>query len=500
MRMKIIAGNLLAVLIVGLASYFLVQGELSDYVAEDSRSGIQMSQEMFSRSFRLRATEFVNDTRDRAATCAGPYSCTDVGDRRDRAYQAVQAVASWFQDPSHGLTAEEPTIVVLTDTRGRILARNLDLRHNSAGQSLAESLPALERVLQDGRSRFDVWHRERQEKFLGTAIAPVRAADQRIIGALVVGYDLSNGMLNEESSLLSSRLAILTSDSVYSSSLTSDQATALQQELFSEGSASRSRVQQALGDDAEASSAWTLSLVGQDFLAVAAPLPMTPAADVAYVVLRSPTQAMAAMSWTSLLLLFLAIGVLLVIGYGLYVSAVLGRPLEQIEEDVLAVINGNSDLRIDIQSTEFGGLAYRINQLINVFTGVGEEDSEGRISQAPAAPDDSGWTGAEFGESLAGATPPPANAASARAPVNDEEVASAVASEPEDEYWGRLYREYVEAKSAVGEDVSNITEERFVKRMKGNAKSLTAKHDCSDVRFRVRRDGDQVILQPVIIP
>ena len=101
---------------------------------------------------------------------------------------------------------------------------------------------------------------------------------------------------------------------------------------------------------------------------------------------------------------------------------------------------------------------------------------------------------------MAGVTPPPANAVSPRAPVNDEEVASAVASEPEGEYWRRLYSEYVEAKGAAGEDVSNITEERFVKRMKGNSKSLTAKHGCSDVRFRVRRDGDQVILQPIIIP
>ena len=207
------------------------------------------------------------------------------------------------------------------------------------------------------------------------------------------------------------------------------------------------------------------------------------------------------MGWSWLLLLMMVLGVSIVVVYGLYLGALLARPLEQIEEDVLAVINGDADLRIDINSPEFGGLAYRINQLINVFTGVPEEDSEGRVSQAPIAPGDSSWEGVAFTDSLSGTgTPSPEAIRSPRAPVNDAEVANAVAAEPEDEYWDRIYGEYVEAKSQVGEDVSNIGQERFVKRMRGNAKALTAKHGCSAVRFRVRRDGEQVILQPIIIP
>ncbi|MCZ7678469.1 MAG: hypothetical protein M5U28_06735 [Sandaracinaceae bacterium] len=55
------------------------------------------------------------------------------------------------------------------------------------------------------------------------------------------------------------------------------------------------------------------------------------------------------------------------------------------------------------------------------------------------------------------------------------------------------------AKEALGENVSNITKDRFVQRLQANEKSLLKKHGCRMVRFQVQTKGTQVNLRPVII-
>jgi hypothetical protein len=78
-------------------------------------------------------------------------------------------------------------------------------------------------------------------------------------------------------------------------------------------------------------------------------------------------------------------------------------------------------------------------------------------------------------------------------------VAAQLEGEPEDQYLERVYKEYVAAKQSIGEDVSNIPQERFAQRLKGNAQALTNKHGCRDVRFQVETRGNQVVLRPVLI-
>ncbi len=50
--------------------------------------------------------------------------------------------------------------------------------------------------------------------------------------------------------------------------------------------------------------------------------------------------------------------------------------VEEIEEGVLRIINGDVTHRFEVRSSEFGGLAYRVNQLVAVLTGEEEETEE----------------------------------------------------------------------------------------------------------------------------
>ena len=84
-------------------------------------------------------------------------------------------------------------------------------------------------------------------------------------------------------------------------------------------------------------------------------------------------------------------------------------------------------------------------------------------------------------------------------PLDDPALAAKLAAEDEAAYERRVYQEYVAAKQALGENVSNIPQDRFHQRLSGRAAALAQKHGCRMVRFQVETRGDQVILRPVLI-
>jgi hypothetical protein len=130
-----------------------------------------------------------------------------------------------------------------------------------------------------------------------------------------------------------------------------------------------------------------------------------------------------------------------------------------------------------------------VNQLINLFTGVAEEDEEGR-----AVTSSGGW------EAVSATGPNPGARPSSPGPIeSDDRHAAELASLPESQYYALLYQEYVTAKQSVGEDVSNVPRERFIERIKGNAAHLQQKHGAKMVRFEVETIGGQVNLKPVVI-
>ena len=70
-------------------------------------------------------------------------------------------------------------------------------------------------------------------------------------------------------------------------------------------------------------------------------------------------------------------GLAMAIGYNLYVAQYFEKPIEQIEEGLLTIVNGNTQHRINVEHAELGGIVYRINQLVASLTGEGDEGSDG---------------------------------------------------------------------------------------------------------------------------
>ena len=495
MRLKIIAGNLVAVLLLGLVSYAVVSGDLKQQLASKVLAQIGNDQMLLERSLRASGLEFVNLVKQRAgdADMLAVFGALDEPGRRTRAFDAAERTAAWMGDPARGARGT-PDMVVIADDSGKVLARNSD-RNRMYGMKLAEALPAARLTLQDGDARHDVWIKADEGKLLQLGVASIRGAGGQISGILVVGYDLSNGLASSEGKRLGGReVAFLIDDKMYSTSAPEQLARDLRSYLFGPAKAATEAAM-----NGQVSSPWVATLAGGEYAGVLAPLPGSRSAKVAYLVLNSRSAAASMVGdATKIILALTLVFSLVVIAYGFMLGNSIVRPIEEIEEGVLAVINGNTELRLETNNPELGGLAYRINQLLNVFTGVQESMDEDEQGGSTVHQQD--WKDSAFSDGQPAAAGPAAAAgvAGSTEPLDDPQLAAKLSAEGEAAYYTRVFAEYVAAKKDVGETI-NIPEDRFTQRLKGNETALAKKHEVKAVRFVVQKSGNQVVLQPVLI-
>ncbi len=487
MRLKIVAGNLLAVLLVGLASYGVVRSQVGSTLQQRLHERINKDAQIFGRSWRLSEMEFLGHVQQQAQSKEVRTVFHAVGDdsRRQRAFEVAERIDDWFRDPSRGRGGTPPELVAITDETGAVLARNKDI-NRMVGKLLVDWVPKMKDVLSKGAAVTDMrLDPEQSRQLLQVAMAPVRNDEGVIVGVLVVAYDMSNVLAKREADLLDRQVAFVDAKGVYGTSLPGEQASQLSNRLTSEG---KDVLEAALRQGG--SVPWETTLGDEHFVGLVARFDTDVSTPAGFVLLANETEEMAVLGSTTTILVLTLLGVIGVLVYGFLIAASFIKPLEEIEEGVLQILNGRTDLRLDIKSQEFGGLADRINQLVNMFTGVEEEDEQGRISRPPVA------AAAPIGPSA----PAPTTASSVPTePLDDPAVAAELAAEPEEAYYARIYGEYIGAKRELGEDVSQITQERFVQRLQGNARVLCKKHGCREVRFQVVRDGQVVALRPVLI-
>jgi hypothetical protein len=483
MRLKLIAGNLIIVALVGLGSYVVVRTELRAELVRALKDGIGDDSELFGRSWRADGARLADSVSRRAASRAVQQVFTASGEanQRRRAFEAAQSVSRWFQDPARG-RHERPSIVAVIDETGRVIARDTD-PNRMFGEPLLGQLPALRGVFKRGSARYGVWRQD--SALLQVGVAPVRNEEGGIVGALLVGYDLSNGYAKRESEVIGHELLFLTEEGVYSTSTSVDVRDAAQAALYS----APLDVETSAALNGKPTLPWTAMLRGAPYVGMTAVLPMARGAKAGYVVLARQDKHTALASVADTILWLTLLGLIAVAVYGYIAANNLIEPIEQMEDDLLAVINGRSDVRLEVETPELGGLSYRINQLINLFTGVAEEDEEGR-----AVTSSGGWEAVSITGPGVEAEP----RAASPAPSDDPEAA-ALAAMPEPEYYARLYTDYVAAKQAIGEDVTHVPEARFIERIRGNAEHLMKKHGARMVRFKVETIGGQVNLKPVVI-
>src|SRR5262249_29671527 len=151
-------------------------------------------------------------------------------------------VSNWLADPARG-RGGPPSVVVITDDTGHVVARNLNPNLMN-GDDMRVPVPAVRTAL-EGTASTGIWRKDDENLVLQVAVAPIRSTDGRVLGTLVVGYDLSNGLAAAEADRLGREVAFVSGDRIYSSSL-GDHADALATYLFgAEGSAATTAARDA---------------------------------------------------------------------------------------------------------------------------------------------------------------------------------------------------------------------------------------------------------------
>ena len=75
----------------------------------------------------------------------------------------------------------------------------------------------------------------------------------------------------------------------------------------------------------------------------------------------------------------------------------------------------------------------------------------------------------------------------------------ALAQEPEEAYFKRVFDEYVAARKQTGEGTEGLTQDGFAAKLKQNEAGLLKKYNCKMVRFKVVVKNNQTTLKPVPI-
>jgi methyl-accepting chemotaxis protein len=370
-----------------------------------------------------------------------------------------------------------PTLVALVDTSGRIVGRNNS--NLSRGDDLASAYPGLKATLATGQSGSDIWYD--RDRYLASYVA-VRDDQGKVIGGLVIGRPLNDTLSRVSEATTGRPLVLVTPTQAGGFEVIAHSAQ--QSALLDEAT---NGVAKDTLKNAQAHAQTDVVRAG-DLLVAASPLAAFGEGERAILVAAAPASLVQDPMAVALFpaLGALAIGLVLVVVAGWLLGNYITRPINMLEEGLLAILNGQSDKRFELDHAELGGLAFRIDQLLNQLMGVEEDttDAEGRVSisghpsQYTASLDDDKQAGAVAG---------------------DNDAVQRLAAEPADQYYSRLFREYSAAKQGIGESTAHITEATFTSRIQSMEADALQKYG-RPVRYQVQSRNREIILVAVPLP
>ncbi len=481
MRNKIIAVNAVIVLIVGFLSWAIMRSALTTAADNETELSGEAKHAALGASAKLQLDalrgELWLETRAAEAATLDAISKGTVSAQQEAATARCDAVAtsarSAFESP--------PSLVVLVDATGKTLGRNGSTLMR--GDNLATPYPGLKDALASGHSGSDIWvNKERNDQYLAS-YAPFRNAQGGVAGALVLGTTL-NDELSRVSDATTGRPLVLI-EGVGTETRIVARSTASSPVLESTvEAAAKDAVQNAL------ESGHVTSARAGDTLIATAPLGGLGSGHHAALAGSSPAFLFEnARGIANPILGVMALGLVLVIGGGWLLGNYISQPIGMLEEGLLQILNGQSDKRFELDHPELGGLAFRIDQLLNQLMGVEEDttDDEGRVSQAPSQKN--------FSEAMS-VDERRSGASVSDAAGLDAAAASRLAAEPTADYYARIFREYIAAKKALGEATEQITEPTFVSRIQDMEREASGRIG-RPVRFQVSSTGREVKLMEI---
>jgi hypothetical protein len=477
MRIKIIAVNALIVAIVGLLSFLVVRSAIATATSNKDQVTAEAQNDVNGAAGRLqleglRAERWLTKPANEQAT-TDALGKASASARADAATKRCDDLISTMKN-SPLFERNVPTVVELVDASGKVVGRNGS--QVGRGDDMAGKYAGLKSTLATGQSGSDVWY-EGEDRSLASYVA-VHDEQGKIIGALVIGRPLNDTLARTSEGGSSGRAlaVVVPKGDGFEVIAHSAQAPSLDENIGK----SKDMLKNAL------THLQTDTVREGDMVIAAAPLAAFEDGKRALLVAMTPASLVPDPTGLALLPILgaTAFGIVLVLIGGVLLGNYITRPISTLEEGLLAILNGQSDKRFELEHAELGGLAFRIDQLLNQLMGVEEDttDAEGRVSKAPSAANFSDAMGVEDrrGGGQGEAQMDPA-------------AVQALAAEPAPQYYSRIFREYISAKRGLGEATDHITEQTFTSRIQGMEQDSATKYG-RPVRYQVQARAKEVVL------
>ncbi len=474
MRNKIIAVNAVIVVIVGLLAFAIVRTQLALTTSSPEQLKKSAQRDAVGAAAKLQL-DALRTERWLAAQAADPATKAALSKATpDARATAGRQLADQIANNARSALGTKPSIVAIVDSSGKIVARdNSDLNR---GDDVAAAYPAFKEAIAKTSAGSDVWTDKARADQYVTSYVPVRD-DANRVHMIILGVGINDALarVGEAATGRGILLVNANGDIVANTQNATDEV--------------KNAVKTGVGDVKTALSTGNVTPGGSgDLLFAAAPLDGFGNGKTTAIVAAAPTSLVEGAGGIPLSILgAMALGLVLVVAGGWFLGNYISRPIAMLEEGLLAILNGQTDKRFELDHAELGGLAFRIDQLLNQLMGVEEDntDDEGRVSKAPTA--------ANFGDALSVDRTGGGGAGAAPAANVD---AARLAAEPAEQYYARLYGEYIAAKRTLGEQVDHITDAAFRSRIQGMEQDAAAKHG-RPVRYHVQTNGREVVLLAV---
>ena len=373
MRWKILAGNVVTVVLISLMGWFLVKGRASEALLQDVAPSVMRSVALLEAVRAQDGDQFVEavEAASKSTEVGTVYTGESESAQREAAFVVSQSVSRHLGTlPRRNRPAE---LVLLLNAEGHVLARNAE-RNLDAGRDLRSEFPAVRQAF-DGPVGHAVrdFIRYGDQGWMEIAVVPV-IADGHIRGGLLAGFAVVDSAARNDGERISVGVGYIFREANHFT--VQSLSVGSQREKEELGAWANSP---AAGGDllVRGRAEVRLRLGGQDYLARTMPMPGVFTQQAGAIVLRSLTDAQAPADDVAFpVLATMLLGLAMVIGYNLFVAQYFEKPIEQIEEGLLTIVNGNTQHRINVEHAELGGIVYRINQLVASLTGEGDEGGE----------------------------------------------------------------------------------------------------------------------------
>lgn len=492
LRIRIALIAALAVAIVTGLGLVYVSSTLTQKIAHRVEAEVERAEAQLLRSSRLEAYELTLTVAAlaREEEFAKIFEKPSLSERQQAAFVAAEARRARLEQKA-GAEGTKPALIAVVDKTGKVLARDLNPT-SLRGEDLAARYPSLGLALKGVASK-DIWNFEGAMYRVGAA--SIRGTNGEVVGALLLGYAQSAQDARRDKERLGMEVAYFLDGKISASSFSRGEGqsfeSAEEKQLAGQLFEGPKQAEAVIGERKAVS--FHVTINGVEWAGVAAPLPenATPSKS-GFVVLSSITAAtedLISPVKTGLL----GIGVVGMLATLLAASLTARRflgPLETLEAGANEVSGGNRDYVFEAPSPDLEGLANAFNLMLARLLGrpdPGDELPPLETTGRTALPRGRGMELSVDESSTAGR------------PAVSPEV-QALSEEPAEEYYQRIWKEYLAAREQTGEGTQGLVQESFVSKVKASEITYAKNYRARAVRFKVKIKNNRATIQPVPLP